>query len=93
MESNGGAVDDAPVRRLPGSVLLTSEAHTHTAYLFKDPCIDDPVNAYLVAGTLPAAGIRCPTPLPRALPLLTRGARAFLIEQRPWSQPHRGLPR
>jgi pimeloyl-ACP methyl ester carboxylesterase len=55
--------------RLPGSVLLTSVAFTHTAYALADRCIDGPVDAYLIDGTVPRPGIRCVGPPPGAMPL------------------------
>jgi pimeloyl-ACP methyl ester carboxylesterase len=45
--------------RLAGSRLLTFESTEHTAYT-KSSCIDDAVDAYLLRGTLPTAGKRCP---------------------------------
>lgn len=43
-----------------GGRLLTFEGTQHTAALHGDRCVDDAVTAYLVDGTLPADGIRCP---------------------------------
>ena len=40
--------------------LLTYEGDGHTAFLRGGPCVDDAVTAYLVDGTLPAEGTRCP---------------------------------
>lgn len=51
-----GAV--AAARLLPGSRLLTSDSWGHTAY-GTSRCVDRAVTAYLVDGTLPAAGARC----------------------------------
>jgi pimeloyl-ACP methyl ester carboxylesterase len=50
--------------RLSNATLLTSEGYTHTAYTSGRPCIVDPVDAFFVAGTVPAAGIRCPVAEP-----------------------------
>jgi pimeloyl-ACP methyl ester carboxylesterase len=44
--------------RIAGSRLLTFESTEHTAYT-KSTCIDNAVDAYLLRGTLPAAGKRC----------------------------------
>jgi pimeloyl-ACP methyl ester carboxylesterase len=44
--------------RITGSRLLTFDSTEHTAYT-KSRCIDDAVDAYLLRGTLPAAGKRC----------------------------------
>ncbi|HSA49590.1 MAG TPA: alpha/beta hydrolase [Yinghuangia sp.] len=41
------------------ATLLTLDGEGHTAYGHGNECIDDAVNAYLVSGTLPAAGTRC----------------------------------
>ncbi|GAB2915151.1 alpha/beta hydrolase [Rhodococcus aerolatus] len=41
------------------AALLTFEGTQHTVALQGDTCVDDAVTAYLVAGTLPAAGARC----------------------------------
>jgi len=43
-----------------GGRLLTFEGTQHTAALHGDPCVDDAVTAYLIEGTLPAEGARCP---------------------------------
>jgi pimeloyl-ACP methyl ester carboxylesterase len=43
-----------------GGRLLTFEGTQHTAALHGDRCVDDAVTAYLVDGTLPAEGARCP---------------------------------
>jgi len=43
-----------------GARLLTFEGTQHTAALHGDRCVDDAVTAYLVDGTLPAEGARCP---------------------------------
>jgi pimeloyl-ACP methyl ester carboxylesterase len=40
--------------------LLTYEGDGHTAFLRGGPCVDDAVTAYLIDGTLPAEGTRCP---------------------------------
>jgi hypothetical protein len=52
-----GALDLAA--RIDGSRLLTFDSTEHTAYT-KSACIDGAVDAYLLRGTLPAAGKRCP---------------------------------
>ena len=46
------------VTRLSGSRLLTFDSTEHTAYT-KNACIDRAIDAYLLRGTLPAAGKRC----------------------------------
>jgi pimeloyl-ACP methyl ester carboxylesterase len=53
-----GAKDLA--RTLGNAELLTWDGEGHTSYLQGSRCIDDYVNAYLVAGTLPPAGKTCP---------------------------------
>jgi len=40
--------------------LLTWEGHQHTAYHQGSVCIDTAVESYLLAGTLPPVGTRCP---------------------------------
>jgi pimeloyl-ACP methyl ester carboxylesterase len=52
-----GALDLAG--RIAGSRLLTFDSTEHTAYT-KSACIDRAVDAYLLRGTLPDAGKRCP---------------------------------
>ena len=48
------------VGRIAGSQLLTFDSTEHTAFgRGISVCIDDAVDAYLVAGTLPAAGAHC----------------------------------
>ena len=42
-----------------GSVLVTYEGDIHTAYHSISDCVDDAVTPYLVALTVPAAGLRC----------------------------------
>jgi pimeloyl-ACP methyl ester carboxylesterase len=44
--------------RITGSRLLTFDSTEHTAYT-KSRCVNDVVDAYLLAGTLPAAGKTC----------------------------------
>jgi pimeloyl-ACP methyl ester carboxylesterase len=58
----------AAAGRLPGSTLMTAVAHDHISYGYGEPCIDGPVNAYLLQGTPPAAGIRCEFPDPTLQP-------------------------
>ncbi|MGO1591375.1 MAG: alpha/beta hydrolase [Ancrocorticia sp.] len=41
------------------SVLVTWEGDGHTAYSRADSCINDPLNAYLLAGTVPQDGLTC----------------------------------
>jgi pimeloyl-ACP methyl ester carboxylesterase len=48
-------------RQLGNARLLTRTGDSHTAWL-RSACIDEHVNAYLIAGTLPPPGTRCPTP-------------------------------
>lgn len=45
--------------QLPKGVLLTLRGEGHTAYRNGSPCINDPVNAYLVLGTVPADDLVC----------------------------------
>jgi hypothetical protein len=45
--------------QLSSGRLLTWEGHQHTAYHQGSRCIDDAVEAYLLAGTLPPVGTRC----------------------------------
>jgi pimeloyl-ACP methyl ester carboxylesterase len=52
--------------RLSNATLLTSEGYTHTAYTSGRACIVNPVDAFFLAGTVPAAGIRCPVNEPTA---------------------------
>ncbi|HEX2575104.1 MAG TPA: alpha/beta hydrolase [Aquihabitans sp.] len=44
---------------VPGAVLVTNEGEGHTIYAQGKACIDEPVTAYLVDLTVPAAGLRC----------------------------------
>lgn len=46
-------------RIIEGSVLVTYVGEEHTAYRSLSDCIDEPVTAYLVDGTVPPAGLRC----------------------------------
>ena len=45
-------------RLLPGSRLISSDSWGHTAY-GTSTCVTGAVDAYLLAGTLPAQGLRC----------------------------------
>ena len=65
----GGVDHRRPGHALPGRgrprpparrAAATFEGTQHTAALHGDRCIDDAVTAYLVDGTLPAEGARCP---------------------------------
>jgi pimeloyl-ACP methyl ester carboxylesterase len=56
------------VRELGNARLLTMRGDGHTAYGGNSPCIDDAVNAYLLAGTLPASGKVCTQDVPFAQP-------------------------
>jgi pimeloyl-ACP methyl ester carboxylesterase len=69
----------ATAARLPGSVLLTAEAYSHTAYPFDIPCIFQPVDAYLLAGTLPPAGVRCKVAPPKAMASARAKAKAKVM--------------
>ena len=52
---------EALAARIEGSGLLTFESTEHTAFARGiSTCIDDTVVAYLVDGTLPPPGTRCP---------------------------------
>ena len=44
---------------LDNSVLVTWEGDGHTAYSRADSCINDPLNAYLLQGTVPEDGLTC----------------------------------
>lgn len=46
-------------KQLPGSVLLTRDAHGHTSFLAGSSCIDDAVSDYLVDLALPEADKVC----------------------------------
>jgi pimeloyl-ACP methyl ester carboxylesterase len=52
------------VRELGNARLITMRGDGHTAYGGNSKCIDDAVNAYLVDGTLPAAGTVCRQEVP-----------------------------
>ncbi len=45
--------------RVPGAVLVTNDGEGHTIFAQGKPCVDDPVTAYLVDLTPPAAGLTC----------------------------------
>lgn len=45
--------------RLKNSVLLTWEGNGHTAYSTANACLQDPVTAYLLNGTVPKDGLKC----------------------------------
>ena len=45
--------------QLDGSVLLTFDGEGHTAYGRSNACVQDAVDAYLIEGTLPEAGLVC----------------------------------
>jgi pimeloyl-ACP methyl ester carboxylesterase len=64
------------VSELGNARLLTMRGDGHTAYGLGSPCIDSAVNAYLLAGTLPAAGTVCNQDVPFVLPVLSQ-ARAL----------------
>ena len=46
-------------QELGSGVLVTRVGEGHTAYAWGNPCIDEAVNAFLVAGTTPRDGLRC----------------------------------
>jgi pimeloyl-ACP methyl ester carboxylesterase len=52
------AWSEAMAMALPGAVLVTYEGATHGA-VSVSPCVKEAVAAYLIDGTLPAAGLRC----------------------------------
>jgi pimeloyl-ACP methyl ester carboxylesterase len=56
------------LRTLGNARLLTMRGDGHTAYGGNSPCIDSAVNAYLIEGTLPAAGTTCRQEVPFAQP-------------------------
>lgn len=45
--------------QLSSGVLVTYEAAVHTAYLAGSDCVDEAVDAYLIAGTVPEDGLTC----------------------------------
>ncbi len=45
--------------QLDNAVLLSWDGYNHTAYLEGSACVTDAVDAYLLAGTLPKAGLVC----------------------------------
>jgi hypothetical protein len=51
-------------RQLGNARLLTMRGDGHTAYGGNSPCIDAAVNAYLIDGTVPAAGTTCVQEVP-----------------------------
>ena len=53
-----GAVDLA--KTLGNAEVLTWDGEGHTSYLEGSSCVDAKVDAYLIDGTLPAAGTTCP---------------------------------
>jgi pimeloyl-ACP methyl ester carboxylesterase len=75
--------------RLPGSTLITAVAYDHTYYGYGAPCIDGPVDAYLLEGKVPPAGIRCefPDPVMVPEPNPTDSGLQALARQRPWRRP------
>jgi pimeloyl-ACP methyl ester carboxylesterase len=77
----------AAASRLPGSTLITAVSYDHMYYAFDEPCIDAPVNAYLLEGKIPAAGIRCEFPDPVMEPEKTSPDTDAV--KRWWSQPGR----
>jgi pimeloyl-ACP methyl ester carboxylesterase len=62
---------------LPGSRLISSDSWGHTAY-GTSACVTGAVDAYLLAGTLPAAGLTCVGDLqPFTRPLETSGPQSL----------------
>jgi pimeloyl-ACP methyl ester carboxylesterase len=45
--------------QLDNGHLITHDGDGHTAYMRGSSCVDDAVDAYLLKGTVPAAGLRC----------------------------------
>lgn len=45
--------------QLDKAVLITYDGDGHTAYTRSNPCVDDPIDAWFVNGTLPRDGLRC----------------------------------
>ncbi len=39
--------------------LITFDGDGHTAYMRSNSCVNDAVDAYLVKGVVPAAGLKC----------------------------------
>ncbi len=70
------------VRDLGNARLLTMNGDGHTAYGGNSPCIDSAVEAYLLAGTLPAAGTRCQQDVPFVQEPTAGQRRAPLAPQR-----------
>jgi pimeloyl-ACP methyl ester carboxylesterase len=52
---------------IPNSRLLTFEGYGHVSYRPENTCITEKVDAYLIDGTLPAAGTVCKQPSPQPL--------------------------
>ena len=45
--------------QLQNGHLITHDGDGHTAYMRGGACVDGAVDAYLLKGTVPAAGLRC----------------------------------
>ncbi|MDT0328255.1 alpha/beta hydrolase [Nocardiopsis lambiniae] len=46
--------------QLDTATLVTYEGAGHTAYGYGMPCVDDPIDAYLLRGEVPEPGLSCP---------------------------------
>jgi pimeloyl-ACP methyl ester carboxylesterase len=72
-------------RDLGHARLLTMRGDGHTAYGGNSPCIDAAVNAYLIEGTVPAAGTTCRQEVPFAQPVVLASGSAAMTRT---SLPH-----
>jgi len=46
-------------QQLSNAVLITYDGDGHTAYTRSNSCVDKPIDAYFVQGTVPADGLKC----------------------------------
>ena len=46
-------------KQLANGVLVTYDGDGHTAYGRSNNCVDDAIDSYFVAGTVPADGLKC----------------------------------
>jgi pimeloyl-ACP methyl ester carboxylesterase len=84
------------VRDLGNARLITMRGDGHTAYPGNSACIDTAVDAFMLDGTLPAAGTKCTQDVPFAAPQLTAKSLAVQplvnLEPRLHSKPLPALP-
>lgn len=69
-------------RDLGNARLVTMDGDNHTAYGGNSPCIDDAVEGYLFAGTLPPAGLTCEQDVPFEQPEALAGVASGSGTQR-----------